>query len=141
MKKNFPKFTSNLTSIQLFNVSIDKSCVDGLVHLLKSSLIQLKINRCIFSYNEFYELITAIATSKLKQLEFTGSFEIDVKMGKSLARLLTQSKTLEEITLPPMDCTVARLLDEARTHSNVKKLSPSSNKCREVDISMIEETE
>lgn len=77
--------------------------------------------------------MTAIATSELKQLELS-DLGIDYKLGKSLARLLTQSKTLEELQLPwdyVMDCSVAILLDVARTHSNLK-LFGAHFVCREV---------
>ena len=114
----------------LSNVYIDQSCVDGLVHLLNSSLIKLNIWDCILSSNnKFDDLVTAIATSELKELELTG-IGIDLKMGKSLARLLTQSKTLEVVRLMhkvSMDCSVARLLEAAMTHSSVRYF-----KCKEV---------
>lgn len=59
-------------------------------------------------------------------------------MGKSLARLLTQSKTLEEVSVLEfsMDCDVNRLLVEAVGHSSVVnlKLMIANKKCRE-DVS------
>ena len=52
---------------------------------------------------------------------------INLVRGRSLAKLLTQSKTLEEVTVEmgieyTNNCNVARLLVEAMTHSSVKKL-------------------
>lgn len=132
LKKIFLKINSNITALRFSNVSIDQSCVDGLVRLLKSSLIELlKFNGCAFSNNEFDDLITAIATSELKHLELEDQ-EIDVKMGNSLARLLIQSKKLEKVTLLEyysMDCDVSRLLVEAMTHSSVKNLITNED-CR-----------
>ena len=96
----------------LYNGFIDQSCVDGLVHLLNnSSLTKLKIDQCYFSTNELFDdLITAITNSELKQLVLE-DLRIDLKMRKSLARLLTQRKT--EVTLHSWyykyDC--CRLLD------------------------------
>lgn len=56
-------------------------------------------------------------------------------MGKSLARLLIQSKTLEEVSVLEfsMDCDVNRLLVEGVGHSSVVnlKLMIANKKCRE----------
>ena len=55
-------------------------------------------------------------------------FFINLVQGRSLAKLLTQSKTLETVTVTKIhsrytyDCNVTRLLVEAMTHSSVKKL-------------------
>ena len=109
------------------NVSIDQSCLDGLVYLLiNSSLIKLKLYRCIFSSNnEFDYLITAIATSELKELDLQ-DIGNDLKMSKSLIARLQTSKTLQTVFISPkynsMNCSVARLLllDVAMTQSSIK---------------------
>ena len=132
LKQKFLKFNSKITTLLLDDVFINQACVDGLVHLLfNSSLIELNLFGCIFSSNnEFDDLITAIATSELKELglKYIG---VDLEMGKSLARLQI-SKTLEVVRLMPMDCSVARLLDAAMTHSSVRYLTPDFCGCREV---------
>ena len=101
--------------------------------MLNSSLINLKIITGIFSSNnEIDDLVTAISTSELKELELISSIRIGLKMGKLLARLLTESKTLEKFRLSVlMDCSVTRLLKAARTHSSVV-MKPSFIWCREV---------
>ena len=133
MKKNFPKLAGKITKLLLDSIFFEQSCVNGLAHLLNSSLIHLRIEKCTILSNEFDDLIAAITTSKLKQLEFIG-LEVD----KSLVGLLTQSKTLEEVTVlyPMNSCDVARLLVEAMTNSSVKNLTINNN-CREAvaDIS------
>ena len=87
------------------------------------------------------DLITAIASSELKQLYFK-NLDNDLEFGKSLARLLTESRTLQEVTvleyyvMGPMDCDVTRVLVEAMIRSGVKNLT-INEKCREsvADIS------
>lgn len=123
-----------LKTFVLVDVHIDHSCVHGITHLLNTSLNNLTLQDCLISSTDFDSLTSAIATSKLKQLEIAyvsfwpSSFGINLVRGQSLAKLLTQSKTLEEVTVVmdseyTNDCNVARLLVEAMTHSTVKKLS------------------
>ena len=111
-----------LTVLLLNGVFFNQSCVNGLSHLLNSSLTNLKVETCSIFENDFDDLVTSIAQSQLKQLYFK-DLNFDREMGKSLARLLTQSKTLEKVTvLELMDCKVTRILIEAMTHSSVKDL-------------------
>ena len=123
-----------LKTFVLVDVHIDHSCVRGITHLLNTSLNNLTLQDCLISSTDLDSLTTAIATSKLKQLEIAyvsfwpSSFGINLVRGQSLAKLLTQSKTLEEVIVVmdseyTNDCNVARLLVKAMTHSSVKKLS------------------
>ena len=131
-----PLLAHKLKTFALHDVHIDRSCVHGIAHLLNASLSNLTLEDCLISSTDFDSLTAAIATSKLKQLEIAyvsfwpSSFGINIVRGRSLAKLLTQSKTLEDVTVVmdseleyTNDCNVARLLVEAMTHSSVKKLS------------------
>ena len=138
MKKNFQKLAGKLTKLSIDRLFFGESCVNGLAHLLNSSLIYLRIEQCTILSNEFDKLSTAIATSELKQLEFR-NLNIDLEMGKSLALLLKLSKTLVEVTAVleyRINCDIVRLLVEAMTHSSVKNLI-TNEYCREAvaDIS------
>ena len=80
----------------------------------------------LISSTDFDSLTTAIATSKLKKLEIRPDI-INPVRGQSLAKLLTQSKTLEEVTVEmnseyTNNCNIVRLLVEAMSRSSVKKL-------------------
>lgn len=79
---------------------------------------------CSIFKNDFDDFITSIARSELKQLYFKNLY-FDQDLSKSLARLLSQSKTLEKVTvleLDPMDYKLTRILIEAMTHSSVRYL-------------------
>ena len=134
LERNLP-LANKLKTFVLHDVRIDHLCVDGIVHLLNTSLNHLTLVDCIISSADFDSLTTAIATSELKHLEilyyllWSSAFGINLVRGQSLAKLLTQSKTLEEVTVEMGSeyiyintCNVARLLVEAMTHSSVKKL-------------------
>ena len=127
LEKNLP-LTHKLKTLALHYVYIDQLCVHGIAHLLKTSLNNLTLEDCTISSNDFDSLSTAIATSKLKHLEIIYfDFGINLVRGRSLAKLLTQSKTLVEVTVVmesgyTKTCNVARLLVEAMKHSCVKKL-------------------
>ena len=104
-------------------------CVDGIVHLLNSSLNHLNLNSYKTSSTDFDNLTTAIAISKLKHFEMS-NWPVSSVRGESLAKLLKQSKTLEQVTVSTeqhdecyqWQCNVIRLLIKAMTRSNVKKL-------------------
>ena len=78
----------------------------------------------------FDELSTAIASSQLKQLNYDSYLTIE--KAKSLARLLTQTATLDEVSVGccgakhklgfDCDINVAKILDDAMKHSRVNKL-------------------
>ena len=133
LERNLPKSANNLKTFALHDVHIDHLCVHGIAHLLNTSLKlnNLTLSNCLITSTDFDSLTTAIATSKLKHLTITffmgSNFGINLVRGWSLAKLLTQSKTLEEVTVEmgieyTNNCNVARLLVEAMTHSSVKKL-------------------
>ena len=127
-----PKLAHKLKTFALHDVHIDHSCVHGIAHLLNTSLNSLTIVDCQLSSTDFDSLTTAIATSELKHLEIfcwysTCNVGVNPARGQSLAKLLTQSKTLEEVIVKmnsqyTNDCNVVRLLVKAMTHSSVKKL-------------------
>ena len=131
LERNLP-LAHKLKTFALHDVHIDRSCVRGIAHLLNTSLNNLTLEDCTISSTDFDSLTTAIATSKLKHLEiiyllWSSNFGITPVRGRSLAKLLTQSKTLEEVTVVmnseyTNDCNVVRLLVETMTHSSVKKL-------------------
>ena len=125
-----------LTVLLLDGVFIKQSCVNGLSHLLNSSLTDLKVETCSSFEKDFDDLITSIAQSELKQLYFKNlRIHFDQDLSKSLARLLTQSKTLEKVTvleLDPMDCKVTRTLIKAMTHSSTSvKYLVTNQECRD----------
>ena len=129
-----PKLANKLKTFGLHNVLIDHSCVHGIAQLMNTSLSNLTLEDCKIPSTDFDSLTTAIATSKLKHLKISyyylnltrsPTFGINLARGQSLAKLLTKSKTLEEVTVHsdyPNICNVVRLLVEAMTHSSVKKL-------------------
>ena len=126
LERNLPKLANKLKTFALSNVLIDHSCVSGIAHLLNTSLKNLTLKNYRISSTDFDSLTAAIATSELKKLEITPDI-INPVRGQSLAKLLTQSKTLEEVTVVmgseyTNNCNVARLLVEAMTHSSVKNL-------------------
>ena len=130
LETNLPKLSHKLKTFALRDVHIDQLCLHGIAHLLTTSLNNLTLRNCLFSSTDFDSLTTAIATSKLKHLKiifFGFNFGMNLVRGQSLAKLLTQSKTLEEVIVVmhleyTNNCNVARLLVEAMTHSSVKKL-------------------
>ena len=138
LERTLPKLANKLKTFDLHDIIIDRSCVHGIAHLLNTSLNSLTLQDCIISSTDFDSLTTAIATSKLKHLEITtvySGFNYGInwyKRGQSLVKLLTQSKTLEEVEVwlryfsgyvTTNDCNVARLLVEAMTNSRAKKLT------------------
>ena len=144
MERNLP-LANKLKTFVLCGVHIDHLCVHGIAHLLNTSLNSLTLQDCLISSTDFDSLTTAIATSKLKKLEIThasfwsSAFGINLVRGWSLAKLLTQSKTLEEVTVVmnseyTNDCNVVRLLLETMTHSSVKKLILEAYDCDVSDI-------
>ena len=140
LERKLPKLAHKLKTFGLHDVHIDHLCVHGIAHLLNTSLDHLTLHNCLITSTDFDSLITAMASSKLKQLEIIyqkyqyksmplskSRSSINLVRGRSLAKLLTQSKTLEEVTVEmgieyTNNCNVARLLVEAMTHSSVKKL-------------------
>ena len=133
LERTLPKLANKLKTFGLHNVLIDRSCVHGIAHLMNNSLNNLTLFNCLITSIDFDNLTTAIATSKLKHLKITyqyyqsSTFGINLVRGRSLAKLFTQSKTLEEVEVlmyseHTNDCDVAQLLVEAMTHSSVKKL-------------------
>ena len=127
-----PKLAHKLKTFALNYVRIDHLCVHGIAHLLNTSLNGLTLDHCLISSTDFDSLTTAIATSKLEYLSISHcnwryEFFINLARGRSLAKLLTQSKTLVYVAVKmhseyTYDCNVAQMLDEAMTHSSVKKL-------------------
>lgn len=121
LKRNLPKLAGKLKSLTLYHL-----CEDRIVHLLNSSLIYY---HCEMSSTDFDNVTTAIATSKLKHFEMI-NWPISSVWGESLAKLLRQSKTLEQVAVITeqhyecyqWQCNVIRLLIKAMTHSSVKRL-------------------
>ena len=140
-----PKLAHKLKTFALQGVHIDHLCVHGIAHLLNTSLNNLTLENCIISSTDFDSLTTAIATSELKHLEIINwycTIGINHVIGRSLAKLLTQSKTLEEVTVVmdnwyAIDCNITRLLFEAMTHSSVKKLKLYADQYPPCDVSDI----
>ena len=65
--------------------------------MLSSDLQQLTLRRFAFSNSAFNDLIAAIATSKLKQLNYNCGLNLEMAM--SLAKLLTQTEFLDEVSV------------------------------------------
>lgn len=125
MQKNLSKLVGNSNYLYLFNISIDHECTSELIPLL-TSLKHLYFSNFSISIDDWNRLTTAIATtSELKQLTIAYVDIANVAMGKSLARLLTQAKTLEEVILLEVhiDCSVDTLLREAIKLSRIKKIA------------------
>ena len=151
LERNLPKLANQLKWFILYNALIDHSCVRGIAYLLNTSLNHLTLQNCIISSTDFDCLTTAIATSKLKKLKisyfhwsrYTIPFGFNLVRGRSLAKLLTQSKTLEEVRVElsyweyTNDCGVVRLLLEAMAHSSVKKLIVDFLELKICDVSDI----
>ena len=127
-----PVLSGQKEELVLSGVSISSRGVGVLVHSLTSPhchLHKLRLLECTISSNDYCHLTTAIANSNLTQFT-SSSLSIDVAAGKALARALTQSKTLEEVTVverPSMDIEVAKALVEAMNHSSVEKLRIGEN--------------
>ena len=124
MQKNLPKLVGKPSYLYLFNISINHECTSEIIPLL-TSLKHLLISNFSISSDDWNRLTTAIATtSELKQLNISYVDIASVVMGKSLATLLTQAKTLEEVNLLEVriDCSVDTLLSEATKLSRIKKI-------------------
>ena len=125
MQKNLPKVVGKSSYLYLYNTSINHECTSELI-LLLTSLKHLLISNFSISIDDWSRLTTAIATtSELKQLIIAHVDISNVAMGKSLARLLAQAKTLEEVNLLEfrIDCSVDTLLREAIKLSRIKKIA------------------
>lgn len=98
MRKNLPKLIGKSNELYLVNISIRHVCTNEVIHLL-TSLEYLMMFNCTISRDSWNPLSAAIAASSvLKRLYITYNGN-DLARGKSLARLLMQSKTLEEVYL------------------------------------------
>lgn len=125
LNSNFPQLLSRkLESLHLSFVTI--SDISGLVNALtfpQSGLIMLELNSCKIASNLYKELTIAIANSELKRfVSFT--IPIENEVGKSMANMLTITKTLEEVKIFDNfsnDDTVTLLVD-AMKNSTVKRL-------------------
>ena len=136
MQKNLPKVVGKSNYLYIFNTSINQKCTSELIHLL-TSLKQLYVSNFSISSDDWSLLTTAIATtSELKQLTILYVDIANVAMGKSLAKLLTQAKTLEEVILFEfyIDCSVSTLLLEALKRSRIKKLTVKKMICNGTDM-------
>ena len=132
LERNLPKLAHKLKTFVLHDVHINHLCIHGIAHLLNTSLNHLTLVDCQLSSTDFDNFANAIATSKLKHLKIScwhSSCNVGINpvRGQSLAELLTQSKTLEEVTVEmnseyTNNCNIVRLLVEAMSHSSVKKL-------------------
>lgn len=132
MQKLLPKHAENSSILHLNQVFINNLCSTKLINLLGTSSIQyLTITDCTISRNNWNHLITTLAMSSVLTNLAIAHSDIDLVMGKSLARLLIQTKTLKYVSFEKyvMDCSVARLLIEAMLHSIVKNLAIISNNC------------
>lgn len=127
LKRNLPKLAGKLKSLILLDVQFNDHLREArIVHVLNSSLIYY---HCKMSSTDFDNITTAIATSKLKQFGMS-NWPISSVWGESLAKLLRQSKTLEQVTVSTeqhyecyrWQCNVIRLLIKAMTHGSVKRL-------------------
>ena len=101
-------------------------CLERIIKLLSYGLEQLTILRYNISDSAFDELNVAIASSQLKQLIY--DCYLTVEKAKSLAWLLTQTTTLDEVSIRfcrGFDCNidVAKILVDAMAHSHVNKLN------------------
>ena len=131
MQKNLSKLVGNSNYLYLFNISIDHECTSELIPLL-TSLKHLYFSNFSISIDDWNRLTTAIATtSELKQLTIAYVDIASVAMGKSLARLLTQAKTLEEVNLLNLhiDCSINMLLNEAMKLSRIKTIVAAKMIC------------
>ena len=114
----------------LLHPTLTCPCLDGIIKLLSSGLEQLTLQIFNISSSELNELIATITPSKLKRLNFNCFYNIE--NAKSLAKLLTQTVTLDEVTVGQcsqmllyrhqFDCSAARILIDAMAHSSVKIL-------------------
>ena len=136
MQKNLPKVVGKSNYLYIFNTSINQKCTSELIHLL-TSLKQLYVSNFSISSDDWSLLTTAIATtSELKQLTILYVDIANVAMGKSLAKLLTQAKTLEEVILFEfyIDCSISTLLLGALERSRIKKLTVKKMICNGTDM-------
>ena len=124
-------FAGKIDHLNLNGFLINVACeIEVLINLLTSpcsSLRKLNFYNCTFSSGVYNCLITAIATSKLTH--FTADLiDIDITRAKAIAKLLVDSKTLEEVVLiepierPSINKDVAVILAEAMNNSSVKNL-------------------
>lgn len=129
LQRSLPKLYGKLEVLSLSDITLLYSCVSELSRL--TSIKTLGLYDCTISIGNFNHLTTAITTViELNKLVLY-NLGIDLKMAKSLARLITESKTLEEVTVwqyeTAKDCDVARMLVEAMKHSSVKGLTVDAN--------------
>ena len=121
-----PVLAGQIEELRLSGVSINSGCVEVLIHSLTSPhsrLLKLELSYCTISSSDYCHLTTAIPTSNLTHFT-TYSLCKDVSSAKGLARVLTQSKTLEKVEVCEclMKNEVAQILLEAMNYSSVKKL-------------------
>ena len=102
-------------------------CLERITKLLSYGLEQLTFQMFDTSDSAFDELTAAIASSQLKQLNF--GWYLTIKKAKSLARLLTQTATLDEVSVGHClehgincDINVVKILVDVMKHSRVNKL-------------------
>ena len=105
-------------------------CLERITKLLNYGLEQLSFQMHNISDSAFDELNAAIASSQLKQLNY--DCYLSIEKAKSLARLLTQTTTLDEVSVGhcivlvdhgfDCDTNVAKILFDAMAHSRVSKL-------------------
>ena len=106
-------------------------CLERITELLSYGLEQLTFQMYDVSDSAFDELSAAIASSQLKQLNY--NCHLTIEKAKSLAKLLTQTTTLDEVSIGhcrvllikhgfDCDIDVAKILVDAMAHSRVNKL-------------------
>ena len=105
-------------------------CLERITKLLSYGLEQLTFQMYNTSDSAFDELNAAIASSQLKRLSYDSYLTIG--KAKSLARLLTQTTTLDKVSAGlcgvldehSIDCdiNVVKILVDAMKHSRVNKL-------------------
>ena len=108
-------------------------CLEKITKLLSYGLEQLTFRRYNISDSSFDELNAAIASSQLKRLNYDNYLTIE--KAKSLARLLTQTATLDKVSVGhcgwtsiglehgiSCDINVVKILVDAMKHSRVNKL-------------------
>ena len=116
-------------------------CLERITKLLSYGLEQLTLQKYDISDSAFDELTAAIASSQLKRLNYDSYLTIG--KAKSLARLLTQTTTLDEVSVGrcrvlrcwycgensfDSEIDVAEILVDALKYSHVRKLYWKDNK-------------
>lgn len=134
--------TSSLNSISSVRLNrltlqygtINSSGVNALAHLLKfSQLHSLELDTCrIRSSSVYCEMFESISKSSLKFFRFKGDFCFVKEDAKALAKLLTESGTLEKVEVSnekTMSIEIIRPLLQSMFNSGVKKLILDNTCC------------